>query len=126
MNDESPKEIEQRERIAELAAKARIKIENEIRKSRKLIDNLNGDLEKHGDADRWKRCGDLLLANSNNATRKGDLILVTDYFDENAPLLAIEGESNLSSARSPNPIFAATQKPETENVLLPSGSPPPK
>ncbi len=105
MNDESPKEIEQRERIAELAAKARIKIENEIRKSRKLIDNLNGELEKHGDADRWKRCGDLLLANSNNATRKGDLILVTDYFDENAPLLAIEGESNLSLSQIAESYF---------------------
>ncbi len=96
MNDEASEEIEQRGRIAELGAKARIKIENEIRKNRKLIDNLNGDLEKHGDADRWKRYGDLLLANSTNATRNGDLVLVTDYFDENAPQIAIEGESNLS------------------------------
>ncbi len=96
MNDGTPKEIEQRERIAELAAKARARIENEIRKSRKLIDNLNGDLEKHGDADRWKRYGDLLLANSNNATRKGDLVTLTDYFDETAPQIAIEGQSNLS------------------------------
>lgn len=93
---ESPKELELLERLTDLAAKARAKVNAEIRKSRKLIDNLNSDLEKHGDADQWKRYGDLLLANASNATRHGDNVLVTDYFAEDAPQLAIEGESNLS------------------------------
>lgn len=93
---ESTKDIELRERLTELAAKARAKVNAEIRKSHKLIDNLNSDLERHGDADRWKRYGDLLLANAGNATRRGDTVLVIDYFAEDSPQIAIVGESNLS------------------------------
>jgi predicted ribosome quality control (RQC) complex YloA/Tae2 family protein len=63
-------------------------------KRRKLIRNLHGDLDKHGDPELWKRYGDLILANVHAATREGDVIRVTDYFDENAPLIGIEGEHN--------------------------------
>ena len=82
-------------RFEQLASTVRRKAIAEIKKHRKLIDNLNADLEKHGDAERWKRYGDLLLANVHNATRTGDIISVTDYFDEATPVVEIVGEANL-------------------------------
>ncbi|MEO6654682.1 MAG: NFACT family protein, partial [Pyrinomonadaceae bacterium] len=75
---------------------ARRKVSNVITKGQKLIENLRGDLQKHGEPERWKRYGDLLLANIHNAERRADSILVTDYFDETAPVIEIEGESNKS------------------------------
>ena len=81
-------------RFAQLATTVRRKATGEIAKLNKLIKNLNGDLEKHGDAERWKRNGDLILANINNAERCGDQILVTDYFDDAAPVIEIEGDIN--------------------------------
>jgi predicted ribosome quality control (RQC) complex YloA/Tae2 family protein len=82
--------------IEQLAAAARRKPLRSIAKGRRLIDNLKGDLEKHGDPERWKRYGDLLLANANTAVRQGDTVLVTDYFDDEAPTIEISGESNRS------------------------------
>ena len=91
----NPEISEADERFNKLAASVRRKALAEIKKHQKLIANLKADLEKHGDAERWKRYGDLLLANVNNAVRKGDTILVTDYFDEAAPVIEIDGEANL-------------------------------
>ena len=90
-----PIKTEAQLRFDQLASTVRRKAVAEIKKHRKLIDNLNADLEKHGDAERWKRYGDLLLANVHNAVRQGDIILVTDYFDDAAPVVEIEGEANL-------------------------------
>lgn len=80
------------DRLRELAAPSRKKEQRTISKNKKLIANLRGDLEKHGDPEKWKRYGDLLLANIHNATRHGDTITVTDYFDDNTPSIDIEGE----------------------------------
>lgn len=80
----------------QLAASVRKKALAEIRKHKKLIANLQGDLEKHGEPELWKRCGDLLLANVSNARREGDKIFVTDYFADDEPEIEIEGESNKS------------------------------
>lgn len=82
------------DQFEQLAASVRRKALAEVKKQKKLIDNLRGDLEKHGDPDVWKRYGDLLLANANTARRKGDRIFVTDYFADGAPQLEIEGASN--------------------------------
>ena len=81
-------------RFEQLASVTRRKVLGEIAKLRKLIKNLLGDIEKHGDAERWKRNGDLILANVTSAERRGDRILVTDYFDDAAPVVEIEGDSN--------------------------------
>ncbi len=82
-----------RETLAALAAPARRKAAAELRRARKLLDNLRGDLEKHGDPDLWKKYGDLLLANIATATRDGDTIGVVDYFDSEAPKIDIPGEA---------------------------------
>lgn len=81
-----------------LAAAARRKVVRETTKLEKLIANLHGDLERHGDAARWKRYGDLLLANAANGVRKGDTILVIDYFDAETPQIAIEAETGKTTA----------------------------
>ncbi len=70
------------------------KIEREISKRRKLSANLNKDLKNHGDAEKWKRFGDLILANLADAARVDDKILLLDYFDENVPAIEIEADAN--------------------------------
>jgi len=84
-----------REELAGLAAPARRKAAAELRRARKLLDNLRGDLAKHGDPEIWKRFGDLLLANIATATRVGDVIRVIDYFVDDAPTVEIEGDAHL-------------------------------
>lgn len=91
---QKPEKTESEVLFDQLASTVRRKAVAEIKKHQKLIDNLRSDLEKHGDAERWKHFGDLLLANVYNATRRGDTILVTDYFDEATPIIEIEGEAN--------------------------------
>lgn len=81
-----------------LAAAARRKVVRETTKLEKLIANLQGDLQRHGDAARWKRYGDLLLANVANAVRQGDTILVLDYFAADTPQIAIEAEKGKTTA----------------------------
>jgi predicted ribosome quality control (RQC) complex YloA/Tae2 family protein len=81
-------------KIETLASAARRKQVALIAKRRKLIANLHSDLDKHGDPERWKRYGDLLLANVSTARRESDRIFVTDYFDPAAPTVEIEGEPN--------------------------------
>lgn len=93
-NFQKPQITEADERFGKLVVAVRRKALAEIKKHQKLIANLNADLEKHGDAELWKRYGDLLLANANNAERQGDTILVTDYFDDATPVIEIEGEHN--------------------------------
>src|SRR5258708_21844987 len=88
------KETESKEHFEQLATVARRKELRLIAKHQKLVANLCGDLEKHGDPDRWKRFGDLILSNIGNAERRGGSIFVTDYFDEAAPIVEIEGEAN--------------------------------
>ena len=82
------------ERFEQLASVARRKYLKLIAKNQKLVANLRGDLEKHGDPDRWKRSGDLILSNIGNAKRRGDIIFVTDYFDEAAPTVEIDGDEH--------------------------------
>src|SRR5437867_2968803 len=93
-NDEM--EPESKERLEQLASAARRKLSRLIAKNQKLIENLRGDLEKHGDPERWKRFGDLILSNIENAERQGNSIFVTDYFDETAPTVEIEGDAHKS------------------------------
>lgn len=79
------------ERVFQAKSKAaENKVNQEIRKREKLVKKLNQDLTHHGDASRWKRFGDLILANLADAVRIDGKVLVVDYFDENVPTLEIE------------------------------------
>lgn len=76
------------------AISARSRLNSELKKREKQVANLNADLAKHGNAETWKRFGDLILANLADAVRIENKVLVIDYFDENLPTLEIEIDEN--------------------------------
>lgn len=109
---DKPKEAADAE-FERLAATARRKILRETAKLEKLIANLHSDLERHGDAARWKRYGDLLLANVANAVRQGDTILVVDYFAPETPQIKIEAEKGKTIPEAAEGYFRRYTKART-------------
>ncbi len=87
------------------AHSARSKLNQELAKNERLVKKLNQDLENHGDAAKWKRFGDLILANLATAGRDGDKVFVTDFFDENTPTIEIKTEENLSLTEAAEKFF---------------------
>jgi len=83
-------EREEKARFNSIANSARARLKQEIAKKERLIDRMKADLLEHGNAEHWKRLGDLLLANSATAKREGEKVTVTDYFSDNASELVIE------------------------------------
>ncbi|HEV2884297.1 MAG TPA: NFACT RNA binding domain-containing protein [Pyrinomonadaceae bacterium] len=71
-------------------------LRKEATRRTKLRTNLQKDLAAHGNPEDHKRLGDLLLANIAHAERKGDKVLVKDYFAENVPTIELEVDKNLS------------------------------
>lgn len=96
-------EKDEEKRFQSLTNSARTKLKQEISKRTKLTENLNKDLAGHGDAEIWKRFGDLLLANVANARREGNKIFVTDYYDENLAEIAVDVDAD-------TPITEAAEK----------------
>jgi predicted ribosome quality control (RQC) complex YloA/Tae2 family protein len=97
--------LEIEKRFQARAKSAGAKIKQEIAKREKLVKKLNEDLANHGDAEKWKRCGDLILANLADAVRDGDKVLVVDYFDENTPAIEIEIDENSSLTEAAEKFF---------------------
>jgi predicted ribosome quality control (RQC) complex YloA/Tae2 family protein len=87
------------------AGSAEAKVRQEIKRRENLVKKLKQDLENHGDAEKWKRFGDLILANLSTAERRGGKIIVTDYFDESLPKIEIEAEENLSLTEAAERYF---------------------
>lgn len=87
------------------ARAAESKLNKEISKREKLVKKLNQDLANHGDAEKWKRFGDLILANLAGAAQVGDKVLVVDYFDENVPTIEIEIDENDSLTQNAEKFF---------------------
>ncbi len=110
---ESPSEIldsfyiekQAEQRFQSLAKAARSKINTEITKREKLARKLKADLAGHGTADKWKRLGDLLLANTATARREGGKIFVKDYFDDEMPEIAVEVDENTSITEAAEKFF---------------------
>jgi len=98
-------EKEAEQRFQAKAKSAESKLKKEIAKREKLLKKLNQDLANHGDAEKWKRFGDLILANLANAVRIDDKILVVDYFDENTPTIEIEADENDSLTGAAEKFF---------------------
>lgn len=111
--------------------KIRSQIQAEIKRREKLIEKLNRDLESHGNAERHKHIGDLLLANLSTAKREGNKVFLIDYFAEDAPQIEIEVDVNLTLQESAAKHFSryskakraaqetARIKVETEKELAP-------
>ncbi|MGI8884611.1 MAG: Rqc2 family fibronectin-binding protein [Pyrinomonadaceae bacterium] len=98
-------EKEAEQRFLAKAKSAESKLKKEIAKREKLLKNLNRDLANHGDASKWKRSGDLILANLADAIRLGGKVLVVDYFDGNIPTVEIEIDENDSLTEAAEKFF---------------------
>lgn len=103
-------EEERRERIAKFAADIRKRVKGEIARAGRLLKNLDGDLEKHGEPEAWKRLGDILLANAHSAKRDGNGFRVVDYFDDATPEILIEADPRLSASEVAEEYFRLYQK----------------
>ncbi len=88
-----------------MAAVVRRTVLASITKHKKLVANLRGDIDRHGDPEQWKRYGDLLLTNVGNALRDTDGFLVTDYFDDAAPTIMIPAEPNKTVSEAAESYF---------------------
>lgn len=107
------------EKLFESQAKAvQAKIRQEITKREKLQKKLLQDLENHGEAEKWKRLGDLLLANLADAARIDETVLVVDYFDENAPTIEIEVEPNVTLTEAAEKFFKRYTKARNAKIEL--------
>ncbi|PWT94086.1 MAG: hypothetical protein C5B55_03255 [Blastocatellia bacterium] len=71
-------------------------LKREIRRRQKLKHNLQQDLTDHGDPEKHKRLGDLLLANVATAKRHGSEVELTDYYSDGAPLITIDIDESSS------------------------------
>ncbi|MDQ3634132.1 MAG: NFACT family protein [Acidobacteriota bacterium] len=96
---------DKQQRFQSIAQSAKGKINKELKKQKRLKKKLNQDLENHGDAEKWKRFGDLLLANLSTAERVGEKVVVIDYFDENTPKVEIEVDVNNSLTEAAEKYF---------------------
>jgi predicted ribosome quality control (RQC) complex YloA/Tae2 family protein len=88
-----------------VANAARAKVKQEITKRERLLKRLENDLVEHGDAERWKKFGDLLLANLATARREGGRVAVVDYFDESQSTIEIEADENDSLTEAAEKYF---------------------
>ena len=73
-------------RVSEVRAKLRQAKSQQL----KLRSNIQKDLMTHGDPEKHKRRGDLLLANIGGAVREGNRVRITDFYAENAPTIDVE------------------------------------
>jgi predicted ribosome quality control (RQC) complex YloA/Tae2 family protein len=74
----------------------RTRLERVTNQKRTLLSNLEKDLANHGDPDRHKKIGDLLLANVSTAVREGNKTRINDLYSEGAPTIELEIDENLS------------------------------
>lgn len=111
-------EIEAEKLFESQAKSAQNKIRQEIAKREKLQKKLRQDLENHGEAEKWKRLGDLLLANLADAARIDETVLVVDYFDENAPTIEIEVEPNITLTEAAEKFFKRYTKARNAQIEL--------
>lgn len=103
--DEYYKNLDETREFQSRAKSAEAKINQEIKKREKLKKNLLQDLRNHGDAEKWKKYGDLLLANLATAARIDDKVLVVDYFEDDAPTLEIDVDENLELTAAAEDFF---------------------
>ena len=92
-------------RVASLASTARAKLRRQRTNLERLAGKLEADLGGHGDAEKWKRFGDLLLANAGTAKRSGSGYVVVDYYDEATPEIEIDADENMTPTEAAESYF---------------------
>lgn len=103
--DEAHLAAEHEARLRTLADAARTKLRRQMTKLERLTDKLDADAAGHGAASKWKRYGDLLLANVGTAKRIGPNFTVVDYFDESMPEIEVEADANASITEAAEAYF---------------------
>lgn len=96
--------------FAASAKKELDEIKREIKKREKLRDNLKRDIESHGNIEKLKRLGDLLLANPAAARAGNGKVVVTDFYTEGMPQIEIELDENVTPAQAAQKYFTAYSK----------------
>jgi predicted ribosome quality control (RQC) complex YloA/Tae2 family protein len=74
----------------------RARLQKALSQKRRLRANLQKDLAAHGDAEKHKLMGDLLLANVATAVRVGNKVRIIDYYAKGEPTIEIEIEEGSS------------------------------
>jgi predicted ribosome quality control (RQC) complex YloA/Tae2 family protein len=85
-------------------------VTREIAKRHKLLANLDGDLRKHGDAARWKKYGDLILASLPNPKKEGEHFRLVDFFDPDQPEILIPTGGDESPKLTAEKYFKSYRK----------------
>lgn len=111
-------EKEAEKRFQARAQGARNKVKQELSRHEKLSEKLRSDLSGHGDPEKWKRFGDLLLANAATARREGEKLYVTDYYDEALPEIAIDAEPNQTVSETAEKFFRRYTKARNARVEI--------
>ncbi|MGI8555130.1 MAG: Rqc2 family fibronectin-binding protein [Pyrinomonadaceae bacterium] len=112
------RELEAERDFQQKVKSAEAKFRQEISKREKLKRKLAQDLENHGNAEKWKRCGDLLLANLATAVREENTVLVVDYFDDDTPTIEIEADENLSLTQAAEKFFKRYTKARNAHLEI--------
>jgi len=75
-------------------------IRNQLRQTKtqklRLKNNLTEDLAGHGDPQKHRRLGDLLLANVSTAVRSGNLVRIKDFYADNEPWIDVDLDEDIS------------------------------
>lgn len=79
-----------------LAKAAKLTIKREIDRRKRLLRNLDSDLQRHGNAEQWKHFGDLILSNISTLLEVGSNLRLIDHFDEDQKEITIPAVEGLS------------------------------
>lgn len=86
------------------------KLRREKSRLAKLKVNLTKDLAEHGDPEKHKRLGDLLLSNIGNALRVGSKVTLKDYYVEGMPAVEVDVDENVSLQQAAGEFFSRYTK----------------
>lgn len=85
-------------------------LKREIARREATIAAIEADRRRFDDPDRFKRFGDLILANLANAKIDGDSVTVVDYYDPNSREIQIEVPAGKRLQEAAQDYFARYQK----------------
>lgn len=108
---------EERAKQARLTA-ARAQLTKDISRRRKLLKQLERDLDEHSSAEQHKRIGDLLLANIATAKPVAGRVRLTDYFAEGTPEIEVEIDERMTIAEAASRRFELYSRSKRARVQI--------
>jgi predicted ribosome quality control (RQC) complex YloA/Tae2 family protein len=85
-------------------------LETRLKKLRSALRSIESDLAGFAEADTFKRFGDLLLANLNDARVEGTVARVKDYYNSDQPEIEIEINEDLTLQQAAAAYYEKYQK----------------